>query len=843
MTDLIKWWIFFEFIGWLVFPICFSLFKNQLDKGYSFSKTIALLIWGYIYWISNTFGIIGNERAGAIFALIIIFIISALYLSKNKLFSEIYVWIKSSKKIILSIEVLFLFSVLFMVLMRGANPEIIGTEKPMELTFINGILKSTLFPPNDPWLSGYSISYYYFGYLIVSAIIKVIGTDSGVAFNLALVFWFALISIGSFGILLNLLAGKNRQINEKLSRKQINKILFSSLTAPLFLLLLGNGEGMLELIHSRGLFWKTNPGGGMDSVFWRWLDIKELSQPPPLPLDWKISRSGGTWWWRASRILQDYTLKGQSREVIDEFPFFSFFLGDLHPHVLAMPFVLLCIFSGYAFFINKSEQHSDGLENIYSFWKSKNNWFFTIVLGSLIFLNTWDFPVYLCLTMVLLFFNTYRKNVPIRKIIVEILSIIFSLGIICILLYSPFLLSFSSQAGGILPSLVFQSRSIHLFIMFLPFIVITLIYLLFRYGVKLPILHIFKNWILVFIGYISILIISLFIPFILGVIPNFFASLQEFSMRNYENAFQQSLQQNISFLSIYEASGSFQLITETISKIFSDPADILIMLFLICIVISIGTSYLRNTDHKNKISKQDLFIGCLVFLGIGLVLFPEVFYLRDQFGWRMNTIFKFYFQAWILLSISSAYAVGQIGTIKSVFLKNGIKVVCVLGILVGLIYPIFAIKESMIRLGDETIILDGNQYLEKSNPDEYEAIRILDLANYGVVSEAVGGSYTNFGRVSKITGLPTVLGWPGHEVQWRGGSEEIGSREFDIKELYSTNNWISAKSTLDKYNIRYVYIGDLERTTYQVSEEKFKINLSIYYENQSVVIYEYESVN
>ena len=843
MTDLIKWWIFFEFIGWLVFPICFSLFKNQLDKGYSFSKTIALLIWGYIYWISNTFGIIGNERAGAIFALIIIFIISALYLSKNKLFSEIYVWIKSSKKIILSIEVLFLFSVLFMVLMRGANPEIIGTEKPMELTFINGILKSTLFPPNDPWLSGYSISYYYFGYLIVSAIIKVIGTDSGVAFNLALVFWFALISIGSFGILLNLLAGKNRQINEKLSRKQINKILFSSLTAPLFLLLLGNGEGMLELIHSRGLFWKTNPGGGMDSVFWRWLDIKELSQPPPLPLDWKIGRSGGTWWWRASRILQDYTLKGQSREVIDEFPFFSFFLGDLHPHVLAMPFVLLCIFSGYAFFINKSEQHSDGLENIYSFWKSKNNWFFTIVLGSLIFLNTWDFPVYLCLTMVLLFFNTYRKNVPIRKIIVEILSIIFSLGIICILLYSPFLLSFSSQAGGILPSLVFQSRSIHLFIMFLPFIVITLIYLLFRYGVKLPILHIFKNWILVFIGYISILIISLFIPFILGVIPNFFASLQEFSMRNYENAFQQSLQQNISFLSIYEASGSFQLITETISKIFSDPADILIMLFLICIVISIGTSYLRNTDHKNKISKQDLFIGCLVFLGIGLVLFPEVFYLRDQFGWRMNTIFKFYFQAWILLSISSAYAVGQIGTIKSVFLKNGIKVVCVLGILVGLIYPIFAIKESMIRLGDETIILDGNQYLEKSNPDEYEAIRILDLANYGVVSEAVGGSYTNFGRVSKITGLPTVLGWPGHEVQWRGGSEEIGSREFDIKELYSTNNWISAKSTLDKYNIRYVYIGDLERTTYQVSEEKFKINLSIYYENQSVVIYEYESVN
>ena len=843
MADLVKWWIFFEIIGWIVFPIYYSLFRNQFDKGYSFSKTIALLIWGYFYWIGNTFGIIGNSQAGAIFTLLMVLFISVIYLSKNKCISEIIVWVKDNKKIIISIEVLFLFSVFFMVLMRGANAEIIGTEKPMELTFINGILRSKSFPPNDPWLSGYSISYYYFGYLMVSAIIKVIGTNSGVAFNLVLIFWFALISIGSFGILLNLLAGKSQQINEKLSGKQINKILLSSLIAPLFLLILSNGEGMLELIHSRGLFWKTNPSGGMDSDFWRWIDIKELSEPPPLPLDWKIGRSGGTWWWRASRVLQDYTLQGQSREVIDEFPFFSFFLGDLHPHVLAMPFVLLCIFSGYAFFINKNEQHSGLLENIFLFWKCKFNWFFAFVLGSLIFLNTWDFPVYFGLTAIILFFKTYRKKVPIRRIIVENLIVLFSLGISCILFYSPFLLSFSSQAGGILPSLVFQSRSIHLFIMFLPFVIILLIYLISGYGLKLTISQIFKNWMIVLVGYVSVLIISLIIPVISEATPKFFSSFQEFSIRNYENAFKKSLQQNLSFLTIYGASDSNQLITGTISKILSDPIGLLIILTSFSIVISIGISFLRNTNHKIKISKQDLFVGCLVFLGIGLVLFPEVFYLRDQFGWRMNTIFKFYYQTWILLSISSAYAISQFGTIESSFLKIGIKVVCLLGIFSGLIYPISAIKERIIRLGNEKFTLDGNQYLEKSNPDEFEAISMLDLANYGVVSEAVGGSYTNFGRISKLSGLPTVLGWPGHELQWRGGSTEIGSREIDIKELYSTNNWISAKSTLDKYNIQYVYIGDLERTIYQVSEEKFKLNLPIYFENQSVVIYEYKSVN
>ncbi|MDO9546398.1 MAG: DUF2298 domain-containing protein, partial [Pelolinea sp.] len=172
MIDLIKWWIFFEIIGWLLFPICFYLFRNQFDKGFTFSKIIALLIWGYVFWIGNTFGIIGNTQAGAIFALFFVLMVSAICLAKHACPSEIYVWIKNNIKIIIFTEVLFIISALFMMMLRVSNPEIIGTEKPMELAFINSILKSPSFPPNDPWLSGYSISYYYFGYLIVAAIIK-----------------------------------------------------------------------------------------------------------------------------------------------------------------------------------------------------------------------------------------------------------------------------------------------------------------------------------------------------------------------------------------------------------------------------------------------------------------------------------------------------------------------------------------------------------------------------------------------------------------------------------------------------------------------------------------------
>ena len=75
--------------------------------------------------------------------------------------------------------------------------------------------------------------------------------------------------------------------------------------------------------------------------FWTWLDIKDLNQAPAQPLAWIPDRFW--WWWRASRVVSDYDLTGAAREVIDEFPFFSFLHADLHPHVLAIPFILLTV--------------------------------------------------------------------------------------------------------------------------------------------------------------------------------------------------------------------------------------------------------------------------------------------------------------------------------------------------------------------------------------------------------------------------------------------------------------------------------------------------------------------
>jgi uncharacterized membrane protein len=134
--------------------------------------------------------------------------------------------------------------------------------------------------------------------------------------------------------------------------------------------------------------------------------------------------------------------------------------------------------------------------------------------------------------------------------------------------------------------------------------------------------------------------------------------------------------------------------------------------------------------------------------------------------------------------------------------------------------------------------LDDFTRIQHEDPDEAAAITWLKSAPEGVITEAVGGSYTNYARISEYTGLPAVLGWPGHESQWRGGGAEQGSRENDIRTLYATLNWQPALDIIRQYNIRYVYVGGLERSTYPVQEDKFQRNLIQVFQQGNVTIYE-----
>ena len=317
----------------------------------------------------------------------------------------------------------------------------------MELMFINAILRSPTFPPHNSWLSGYAISYYYFGYVMTAMLAKLAGLTGSVAHNLMTSLIFGLAAIGAYGILFNLLSAVNRKFQ---NANHSSPIGFSFL-APLFLLLVSNVEGFLEVLHRRGIFWPANSTFN----FWTWLGIKDLSDAPARPLTWIPDRFW--WWWRASRVVMDFDLRGNFQEVIDEFPFFSFLLGDLHPHVLAIPFNLLAVAIALNLFLGGWR----GEINLFGFRLniSKTGFLFAaLTLGGLAFLNTWDILIGAALiVLAYVLFCVHEAGWSWSRL-EDALVLGIPLGLFAIVLYLPFYFGFSTQASGILPNIINPTR-------------------------------------------------------------------------------------------------------------------------------------------------------------------------------------------------------------------------------------------------------------------------------------------------------------------------------------------------------------------------------------------------
>ena len=263
------WYLAISLAGWLTFPLTFRMLRGLPDCGYSITRILAWLLWGYLFWILATLGILRNEWSN-ILACLIILIGLSLWSLKGDYWNEFKGWVSSHRKFILVVEGVFFISFLIWAFIRATNPEALGTEKPMELAFINAILRAPTFPPHDPWLSGYSISYYHFGYILISMLAKFTGTSGGVAFNLGSALIFALAAVGVYGLVYNVLRSRLKTIEER-------KAALLAFWGPLFLLFFSNLEGFLHSLHNRGIFWRSNEAGEFVSKFWSWLDIQDLN--------------------------------------------------------------------------------------------------------------------------------------------------------------------------------------------------------------------------------------------------------------------------------------------------------------------------------------------------------------------------------------------------------------------------------------------------------------------------------------------------------------------------------------------------------------------------------------
>ena len=232
----------------------------------------------------------------------------------------------------------------------------------------------------------------------------------------------------------------------------------------------------------------------------------------------------------------------------------------------------------------------------------------------------------------------------------------------------------------------------------------------------------------------------------------------------------------------------------------------------------------RLTSEGNNTAAFPLLLLAGAFY---LLAGAELFHLVDFFGNRMNTVFKVYYQAWLILGIVGAYGIycwlAEVKTLNRNRILLRTAWACVLTVLLvaAFYYPVGAIldRTGLFREGhsfqDNT--LDGLAYIQGQSRGEYAAIAWLrDEAAPGNLIEAVGEDYSEYGRISGATGRPAVLGWKGHEHQWRGTTRIFSGREEDIAQIYQSTDPTVVRQLLDRYDVRYVYLGHRERAKYGI---------------------------
>jgi YYY domain-containing protein len=349
-VPILAWWIAIEVLGALAFPLVFLALGRLWDGGWLLAKPVGVLLLAYLAWLPPSLHWATFSRREIGLAGVVIGVAALLSLvlqarvrrphlaSPTAVGEESMAWLREHWRRVLCGEVLFagLFA-LFMVI-RMSNPDLwhpaMGGEKPMDFAYLNATLKTTYFPPYDPWFSGGYINYYYFGFVIVGALIKLLGIVPAVGYNLAVALLPAFSAIGAFTVVASLLAWR---------RAPARQVGVFGLLAVVLTTIMGN-LGDIPLLAQR-------------------------LQHVPMRIEW--------WYWNATREIP---------EVINELPFFTFLYGDLHAHAIALPYTLVAIGTATAIVLARTRlERLAGLGLL------------ALVIGALKPTNTWDFPTYLIL--------------------------------------------------------------------------------------------------------------------------------------------------------------------------------------------------------------------------------------------------------------------------------------------------------------------------------------------------------------------------------------------------------------------------------------------------------------
>ena len=780
MSDILLWLLTVEIIGLAAFAPAYFLLPKLADRGWGLSKPLGILVVGYVAWILSVLRVVPSVRLTLLAIVIILAAASvALFYARR---DEIVAFVKREWRLLVAAELVFLIFFALWTLFRAYDPAINHTEQPMDFAFLNASIRSTFGQPEDPWMRGESISYYYFGYWMMGAISEISGVASNVSYNLSLALIPALSAMGIFSIVSSLV--KSEGAGLRLS-------VVCGVAGGLILGVLSNLEGALEFMRANAI--------GSQGLY-DWVGVDKVDGPAETPSgNWYPDEFW--WWFRATRVINTFVDGRGIDYTIQEFPFFSFILGDLHPHVSVIPFVIL--FTGLALNFFRADL-SNILKPNYLAYAGLG--VMALSLGGLAFANMWDLPTYAALLVVLAGLKAYyefsrrsedeRESETLGARLIDGVSISLLVVALAILLYLPYYLGFSASVSGI-GAVVTPTRYAHMFIVWgAPLILVT--------------------------------------PF---VVASFWKSVVGSDWRG------------MTLVSLLVALGPFivwMILRLQSADPVGSPERRLVHILPLVILIGMSTwSALHEVKSRGPSGKA--FALILATLGLLLIMGPELMFVDDSFdnpSQRMNTVFKLYYQAWILLASAGGFALyfwvssrptldGWNKTLSTLWAIAAIALVsCSL-------YYTAAAFVSKSKDSTQAVTLNGLAFVEESDPAEYAAIRYIknNLPEDTAIVEGVG-EWFNAGLISRSTGIPTIYNWPGHELQWRGPSPEFARREQDVATIYQTTNFEEARELLAKYDMEYVYIGPRERNKYGgPGLDKFPEFMDTLFQQNDVAIY------
>ncbi len=913
---LLAWFLALQAIALLAFPITFVIFGNLSDRGYIFSKALGVLLVSWLIWLFASWHVVAFSQASILLVLVLLALVGGLIVRLR--YDDITAFLRDNQRLILIEEGLFWLLFLLFVWVRWQNPDLWhpsrGGEKPMDFAYLNAVIKSLHFPPYDPWFAGGYINYYYFGFVLVATLTHLTGVIPSVTYNLAVPTFFAMTGMGAFSVAYNLVAGWRERWSTRRAHPPPNGIgrpLLMGVLAMLFVVVIGNlGEGHL--------------------IFNGLREISTLEEPPDVPVVREVAQAADGlnqlittdaelpfrdewWYWNATRLIPH---PPDEAGPINEFPLFTFLYADLHAHLMALPFTLLVL----ALLVNLVREESTDfvppasprrilsppppppppteetpgppllLRRIFrrlpTDWKPSpappeevpRHLFFpsrfesptpqtrpqpsrttrfgslfdalpggemlahllttegpvllalALVIGALWPMNTWDLPTYAVLTGAALVCREYLRS-P-RLELVNLWNVAWRWLLVVSMAYILFLPFHQNYANAYSGAELWE-------------------------GSRTPL----STYLIMHGLFLFIITSYLLTELMRGDGHNPLVRLLRLILRRWQRFPRASHLHGVLVRpSLWYGFGVYAFL----AALFFAIALALFGsgVFAFCtVLIALATALLLSPAPAPR--RQ--FILCLIGLGLLLTVAVEIVVLKGDIG-RMNTVFKFYMQVWVLWGVASAAILAPIiaalhtnaATLARRLRAGGWWALFALLFIVCLLYPIFAIP---YRLNDRfnpdvEPTLNGMAYMAHATRNEegtdfsltwdLQAIKWMqdNVQGSPPILEAQTPLYRWGGRVSIYTGLPLVIGWDWHQRQQRAilPPALIDRRLHEVSVMFLDPDPETVFSLLQQHHVQYIYVGPLEKIYYGTDVvHRFAQGDGTYwdrvYANQEVTIY------